>query len=270
VIFENLSADLRHELEWIIEDKIAGPPIFQEANSSDVDWIEDESDASSISEQPATQATASAASPAVGKVPLQRKRRTAFVEKVSPRCPPDPRSEDSAEPPATSSTSTTEAIEEYEPLGVPVEIKMRGLDEAPPEPLEEGPKDASEELDDRREVPRQPFGANVPAFGSRALRVLVGRDLSMGGMRIACHPELEVGDRMHLAIYGDVGEEPFLIWSTVRRNDGDGGMALVFDPVHPTIAERLEKLVANLPAVESLHDDEAAAMGTVLTEVLNK
>jgi hypothetical protein len=34
------------------------------------------------------------------------------------------------------------------------------------------------------------------------------------------------------------------------------------------IGEQLEKVVAGLPAVESLHDDEAAAMGTVVTEIL--
>ncbi len=92
----------------------------------------------------------------------------------------------------------------------------------------------------------------------------------MGGMRIAHYSDLEVGDRLHLAIYGDVDEEPLLIWGTVSRNDGDRGMGLIFDPIHPTVAEKLEKLVTNLPAVESLHDDEAAAMGTVLTEILNE
>jgi hypothetical protein len=47
-------------------------------------------------------------------------------------------------------------------------------------------------------------------------------------------------------------------------------MALVFDQVHPRIAEQLEKVVADLPAVESLHDDEAQAMGTVITEILER
>jgi hypothetical protein len=45
-------------------------------------------------------------------------------------------------------------------------------------------------------------------------------------------------------------------------------MALVFDEVHAQLAEQLEKVVADLPAVESLHDDEARAMGTVVTEIL--
>ena len=43
---------------------------------------------------------------------------------------------------------------------------------------------------------------------------------------------------------------------------------LVFDKVHPRVAEQLEKVVADLPAVESLHDSEAGALGTVVTEIL--
>ena len=45
-------------------------------------------------------------------------------------------------------------------------------------------------------------------------------------------------------------------------------MVLGFDRVHPLIAQQLEKVVADLPAVESLRDDEAGAMGTVMTEIL--
>lgn len=100
------------------------------------------------------------------------------------------------------------------------------------------------------------------------MRVLVARDLSVGGMRIEKDGTLEVGDRLHLAIYGDANEEPLLVWGTVDRDDEAGGMALVFDEVHPMIGEQLEKVVADLPAVESLHDDEAGAMGTVVTEIL--
>lgn len=121
---------------------------------------------------------------------------------------------------------------------------------------------------ERRDMKRGVFAGNVPAFGKRALRVLVGRDLSIGGMRIEPLPGLELDDRLHLAIYAEPGEEPFLVWGTVARNDGDGGLALSFDPLEPETTRRLESLVANLPAVESLHDSEAEAMGTVLSEVL--
>jgi hypothetical protein len=126
---------------------------------------------------------------------------------------------------------------------------------------------AGEPEDERRDAQRGAYPVRVPAFGDRAMRVLVARDLSIGGMRIEKDAGLEVGDRLHLAIYGDANEEPLLVWGTVDRDDA-GGMALVFDEVHPVIGEQLEKIVADLPAVESLHDDEASAMGTVVTEIL--
>jgi len=114
------------------------------------------------------------------------------------------------------------------------------------------------------------YQQTVPAFGKRALRVLVGRDLSMGGMRIEPLPGLELGDRLHLAIYGDPGEAPFLIWATVTRDDGAAGLGLVFDPVDPKIATRLEAIVGDLPRVEDLRDDEVDALGTVVSEILER
>jgi len=121
---------------------------------------------------------------------------------------------------------------------------------------------------ERRRDQRGAYDKKVPAFGTRALRVLVARDLSQGGMRVERFSGLEIGDRLHLAIYGAADQEPFLVWATAMRDDGAEGMALVFDEVHPLIAAQLEKVVADLPAVESLHDDEAHAMGTVVTEIL--
>lgn len=126
----------------------------------------------------------------------------------------------------------------------------------------------SGEPGDRRGARRAAYVQTVPAFGKRALRVLVGRDLSVGGMRIDPLPGLKVGDRLHLAIYGDAGESPFLVWGSVRRDDGENGMALAFDELPGEVAARLERLVGSLPAVESLHDTEAQAMGTVMSEIL--
>ena len=121
---------------------------------------------------------------------------------------------------------------------------------------------------ERRRSRRGSYEKKVPAFGTRALRVLVARDLSQGGMRVERFTGLEVGDRLHLAIYGAAEHEPFLVWATVHRDDGANGLALIFDQVSPQLAAQLEKVIADLPSVESLHDDEARAMGTVVTEIL--
>jgi len=148
----------------------------------------------------------------------------------------------------------------------------RRLEEAPASmdrpPAPEPAPTTQTSLRDRRQIRRASFAAKVPAFGSRALRVLVGRDLSIEGMRVESSPDLAVGDRLHLAIYGKPDEEPFLVWATVERDDGERGMAIAFVELHPSVATTLEQLGGSLPAVESLHDDEAEAMGTVIGEML--
>ena len=282
VHFENLPRDVRNELEWIIEDKVGGPPALN------------------TTPQPAQDATGVDPSTPHAKPTYTLKRseqrrplRRTLLEKESPALKTDPRSEGVA-PPVTSDPTSDAAVEqERYPISVPVDVKMARTESPAQEPVEEvatqkpveaietqkpveeieqgiQPPQPSISPEDRRATPRLPYAAKVPAFGTRALRVLVGRDISVGGMQIESNPDLEVGDRLHLAIYGAASEEPFLVWGTILRSDGRGGTAVVFDPVHPSIAKQLEALVASLPSVESLHDDEAAAMGTVLTEIINE
>jgi hypothetical protein len=273
VHFENLSTELRHELEWVIEDKVGGPPALKTTPQSA------QNDTGANPSTPHAKPTYT-----IKRGEQRRPLRRTLLEKESPALKADPRSEGAA-PPVTSNTTSDAAVEqEHYPISVPVDVKMARTERPAPEPVEEiaaqVPAEAIEQgneapepsisPDDRRATPRHPYAAKVPAFGARALRVLVGRDLSVGGMQIESNPDLEVGDRLHLAIYGDASEEPFLVWGTILRSDGRGGTAVVFDPVHPSIAKQLEALVASLPAVESLHDDEAAAMGTVLTEIINE
>lgn len=271
VQFENLSSEVRHELEWVIEDKVGGPPTLNTTPLSA------QSDAGNNPSTPHAKPTYAL------KRPEQRRplRRT-LLEKDSSVLKSDPRSESAATPVTRNPISDAAVEQKSYPISVPVDEKMVRQKTPPPAPVEAvatqvpveeidqaaEPPQASISADDRRVTPRHPYSAKVPAFGARALRVLVGRDLSVGGMRIESNPDLEIGDRLHLAIYGDASEEPFLVWGTILRSDGRGGTAVAFDPVHPSIAKQLEALVASLPAVESLHDDEVAAMGTVLTEII--
>ena len=122
-------------------------------------------------------------------------------------------------------------------------------------------------MGNRRRNRRGAFERKIPAYGDRALRVLMGRDLSARGMRVE-GAQVEVGDRLHLAIWGEVGESPLLVWATARRDDREDGIALIFDDLDLEAGQELEKLVARLPAVEPLSGGEAAAMGTVVSEVL--
>jgi hypothetical protein len=130
------------------------------------------------------------------------------------------------------------------------------------------PPDRAASPGNRRRAQRSAYSQTIPAFGERALRVLVGRDLSVSGMRVQAQPELWLGDHLQLAIYGAAGDDPMLIWGRVERSDSERGLLVRFDPLDKPTQARLERLVASLPAVEALGDSEAEAMGTVLGEIL--
>ena len=133
---------------------------------------------------------------------------------------------------------------------------------APPEVDAEG---AGER--DRRGGRRGQYRRPVVAVQETGQRVLVGRNLSAGGMLVEQNLELSVGDEAQLSIFGRDGEEPISVRGRVVREDANG-MALTFVDVSPTDAERLERLVAALPSVERLADTEAEAMGTVVAEIV--
>jgi len=172
--------------------------------------------------------------------------------------------EEAPEQPAEETAVPNASGEVGARVDIEVDVRMESEPTGTSEPASAEPSGR-----ERRQSKRGAYDQTVPAFGNRALRVLVGRDLSVGGMRIARLPGLEMGDRLHLAIYGEPGDPPFLVWGTVSRDDGEHGMALVFDPVEPEVGHHLESLVGNLPSVESLHDSEIEAMGTVMSEILD-
>jgi CheY-like chemotaxis protein len=134
---------------------------------------------------------------------------------------------------------------------------------------ESGADAASEDADsdDRRSAPRSSYARQVLAIQDRAARVLMGRNLSMGGMLVEQSLELGQGDETRLAIFGRDGDDPILVRARAVREDA-GGMALQFFDVADADAVRLEALVGALPEVERLADGETEAMGTVVAEIV--
>jgi hypothetical protein len=249
VEFEDMSPKIRNELEWILEDKIEGPPTLTSSTRG-----RETNDGGTPRKPQASEPKRQASRPG-------KRRRRGFLERNAADCSADPRTEDSS---ADAGDSLETGSEDFSSAQLTLDVDIR----ISPEPID--PIAEHEPPAERRSADRRAYTARVPAFGTRALRVLVGRDLSVGGMRIEYNSSLELGDRLHLAIYGSPGDEPFLVWGTLNRVDLERGMGIEFDEVHPVVAEQLERMLGSLPSVESLHDDEIAAMGTVLTEVLDR
>lgn len=268
VAFDQLPAETRQELEWILEERSRGPATLRGADEGEAEGAGRQ--AERTDPQPSLDPPETRSDDLRRDLCVEVDVRLEGPEEALPEMPETARAALEAD---------VQPIDAEPPL-----FDRSGADLAPPEP--EAPEPAAEPVpepepdtaprhsespasDERREEPRRTYERRVPAFGDRAMRVLVARDLSMFGMRIERETSLELGDRLHLAIYGSAEEEPFLVWATVERIDGSDGMYLRFDQLHPMIAGQLEAVVARLPAVESLHDDEVAAMGTVVTEILN-
>lgn len=133
----------------------------------------------------------------------------------------------------------------------------------------EPPAAAADASADRRKHPRAAFAGAIEAASEEAERVLVGRDLSVGGMRVdAC--ELEPGARLRVALYPAAREEAIVLDAEVVRSGDGSGAGLRFDSVPPEEAARLEALVAGLPAVEALEGGEAEALGSVVSEIVER
>ncbi len=126
-----------------------------------------------------------------------------------------------------------------------------------------------ESTPERRQQRRVQYERRVIASVRDAMhRILIGRDLSAGGMRIEPHADLRVGDELRVAVYDAKRATPLVVEAVVERDDGPSGLLLRFEEVEPIVAERLEALVATLPPVECLDDGETGAMGTVVSEIL--
>jgi hypothetical protein len=123
---------------------------------------------------------------------------------------------------------------------------------------------------DRRKQPRAQYSNRIVAAAADGSvhRVLIGRDLSAGGMRVDRQKDLGVGSTLRIALYDPTRETPVVVLATVLRDDGEHGLALRFDDLAPEIAEHLEQIVAALPPVERLQDGEIGSMGTVVSEIL--
>jgi hypothetical protein len=110
--------------------------------------------------------------------------------------------------------------------------------------------DAEVDPDDRRRHPRHALERRVIALAADSAPVLLGRDLSLGGMRVEAHPGLAPGVTLQLAVHVRPGEPPLVVQGRVARDDGPRGLVLEFEDLTEPARDYLARMVHALPILE--------------------
>jgi hypothetical protein len=130
---------------------------------------------------------------------------------------------------------------------------------APTAPAVESPAGTERRASERHQLDRR----NV-ALGDEATRVLMGRDLSRGGMRVGPNPLLAVGMKLRLAVHTETRETPLVLTAAVDRDDGERGLLLRFDDLSAEVTHYLDYVILTLPLVDVGEDDS----GFLITELI--
>lgn len=118
---------------------------------------------------------------------------------------------------------------------------------------------------ERRTTQRGAYPQSVVGRTSSATHSLIGRDLSVGGMRVSPEAGLEVGMQLRLAVYGTAGVRPVIVSADVVRDDGDEGLGLSFAPLPQAAKRRLQQIVDGLDELTIDSDSTGILISEVLT-----
>jgi hypothetical protein len=148
--------------------------------------------------------------------------------------------------------------------------RSTGLADRAPQPAPPSEVDASD-VSDRRTTSRYPYAKRVVALGEQATRVLLGRDISTGGMRVGTSSALQVGDKLRIALHAGLRAEPLVVEATVHRDDGERGLILRFGEMDSETSESLTRMVVELPVLDGRSVDENdTGSGLVVSEILDR
>lgn len=119
---------------------------------------------------------------------------------------------------------------------------------------------------ERRDATRRAIDRRVIALGEEATRVLMGRDISVGGMRVNPNPLLKVGADVRLAIHAGSREIPLVVTARVHRDDGERGVVLRFHELDREAAALLDSMLEELPVFEP--GEPHSSSGMIVSEIL--
>lgn len=128
---------------------------------------------------------------------------------------------------------------------------------------------AKESVADRRAGKRADYARDVAARHDGGEYVILGRDLSLRGMRTEHLGGLHIGSSLELRLYGKGVDEPVVVRATVDRDDGVDGTVFRFDDVSTTDRPRIEAIIESAKEIQSL-DHGRSGESLFLSQVRNR
>lgn len=122
------------------------------------------------------------------------------------------------------------------------------------------------EDEDRRQRPRSTYPRQVTAQSKGASFILVGRDLSPDGMRVAPDPHLRVGSMLRLTLFGGPRQRPAVVPARVVHDEGERGLLLGFGEMPKAARAALDAILAAAPAIEVLTESDADSGPVIISE----
>ncbi len=121
---------------------------------------------------------------------------------------------------------------------------------------------------ERRASERHEYSQHVIALGVQAARVLLGRDLSLGGMRVEPHADVGLGDELSIALHVRAREKPLILKACVARDESENGLVLQWRELSPEARDYLCRIVDLLPVIATRHGSDQG-IGVVVSEILD-
>ncbi len=121
---------------------------------------------------------------------------------------------------------------------------------------------------ERRRLPRHGLGRRIIGLAEHAVPVLLGRDISLAGMRVEPNPALRLGGRLQLALHARPGDAPLVLSGQVARDDGSRGVLLEFRELSDAVREALAKMIETLPILEL--DEAGVHVAVVVSHILEQ